>query len=242
VLEQGQARPRARRVRSFVAFTMSPFLHPAGIVSHVLPSAPRLASGSGYAIAPSQPRHSDREKGESVMSTIGIVGLGLLGHAIASRLIKAGHAVIGFDVLPDRVAALAVMGGTPLPPQPPSLSLPRPSARSCLSRHRGGGHPRGRRRPRGARPTSRHPDEHHLPTLTERLSREVTARGLGFLDCPSAARAAWSSGRWHLLRGGIARSSSAGSPCSSRSSRAPSSWAGGSGHGAQLVPICSCRR
>ena len=47
------------------------------------------------------------------MSTIGIVGLGLLGHAIASRLIKAGHTVIGFDVLPDRVSALTAMGGTP---------------------------------------------------------------------------------------------------------------------------------
>ncbi len=47
------------------------------------------------------------------MSTIGIVGLGLLGHAIASRLIKAGHSVIGFDVLPDRVSALTAMGGTP---------------------------------------------------------------------------------------------------------------------------------
>src|SRR5438552_8308392 len=47
------------------------------------------------------------------MSTIGIVGLGLLGHAIASRLIKAGHTVIGFDVLPDRVSALTAMRGTP---------------------------------------------------------------------------------------------------------------------------------
>src|SRR6266568_5185357 len=47
------------------------------------------------------------------MSIIGIVGLGLLGHAIASRLIKAGHTVIGFDVLPDRVSALTAMGGTP---------------------------------------------------------------------------------------------------------------------------------
>jgi len=34
------------------------------------------------------------------MSTIGVVGLGLLGHAVSARLLKAGHAVIGFDVLP----------------------------------------------------------------------------------------------------------------------------------------------
>src|SRR5262245_19430527 len=45
------------------------------------------------------------------MTTVGLVGLGLLGHAIASRLLAAGHAVVGFDVLPERVDALTAMGG-----------------------------------------------------------------------------------------------------------------------------------
>jgi 3-hydroxyisobutyrate dehydrogenase-like beta-hydroxyacid dehydrogenase len=49
------------------------------------------------------------------MTTIGIVGLGLLGHAVAGRLLASGHAVVGFDVVPARRDALAGLGGTPAP-------------------------------------------------------------------------------------------------------------------------------
>ncbi|HET7340419.1 MAG TPA: NAD(P)-binding domain-containing protein, partial [Methylomirabilota bacterium] len=45
------------------------------------------------------------------MSTVGLVGLGLLGSAIASRLRAAGHAVIGYDVVPACVDRLVAMGG-----------------------------------------------------------------------------------------------------------------------------------
>jgi putative dehydrogenase len=45
------------------------------------------------------------------MTTMGMVGLGLLGHALASRLRAGGHAVIGFDVAPERRDALATLGG-----------------------------------------------------------------------------------------------------------------------------------
>src|SRR5712692_9486892 len=120
------------------------------------------------------------------MSTIGIVGLGLLGHAIASRLIKAGHAVVGFDVVPDRVSALAAMGGKSAPSAAavaqsveavctllPSLATAEAvilGADGILA---------------GARPDLAVIQMSTIsPTLTERLAREVTARGLGFLDCP----------------------------------------------------------
>ena len=43
--------------------------------------------------------------------TIGLVGVGLLGTAVARRLLKAGHRVVGFDAAPDRVRALLTMGG-----------------------------------------------------------------------------------------------------------------------------------
>jgi 3-hydroxyisobutyrate dehydrogenase-like beta-hydroxyacid dehydrogenase len=43
--------------------------------------------------------------------TIGIVGLGLVGRAIAQRLLQAGHAVIGFDLQEPARAALQVLGG-----------------------------------------------------------------------------------------------------------------------------------
>src|SRR5262245_30571159 len=36
------------------------------------------------------------------MATIGVIGVGLLGSAIADRLSAAGHTVIGYDVIPER--------------------------------------------------------------------------------------------------------------------------------------------
>lgn len=48
-------------------------------------------------------------------TTVGVVGLGLLGHAVASRLLAAGHEVVGYDVLPEKVQALAALGGKPAP-------------------------------------------------------------------------------------------------------------------------------
>jgi 3-hydroxyisobutyrate dehydrogenase-like beta-hydroxyacid dehydrogenase len=120
------------------------------------------------------------------MSTIGLVGLGLLGHAIASRLIKAGHTVVGFDIVPDRVSALTAMGGKSAPSAAavaqsveavctllPSLATAEAAtlgADGILA---------------GARPDLTVIQMSTIsPTLTERLAREVTARGLGFLDCP----------------------------------------------------------
>ena len=43
---------------------------------------------------------------------IGIVGLGLMGAALAERLTGAGHAVLGFDIDPGRGAAFGTSGGT----------------------------------------------------------------------------------------------------------------------------------
>src|SRR5512132_1726890 len=107
------------------------------------------------------------------MSTIGIVGLGLLGHAIASRLIKAGHAVVGFDVVPDRVSALTAMGGESAP-SPAAVAPPVEAAifgaDGILA---------------GARPDLTVLQMSTIsPALTERLARQVSAKGLGFLDCP----------------------------------------------------------
>lgn len=48
------------------------------------------------------------------MKTIGLVGLGLLGSALADRLLSRGWSVSGFDVDVDRRKVLASAGGTPL--------------------------------------------------------------------------------------------------------------------------------
>lgn len=44
--------------------------------------------------------------------TIGIIGLGIMGSAIASHLIEAGHRVVGYDVRGPRLRQLRAAGGT----------------------------------------------------------------------------------------------------------------------------------
>ena len=41
---------------------------------------------------------------------VGVIGLGLMGHAIARRLTETGHAVAGYDIVAERVAAAATLG------------------------------------------------------------------------------------------------------------------------------------
>src|SRR5205085_1340996 len=44
---------------------------------------------------------------------IGVIGLGIMGSAMASNLGKSGYAVHGYDIVPARRAALRKAGGTP---------------------------------------------------------------------------------------------------------------------------------
>jgi 3-hydroxyisobutyrate dehydrogenase-like beta-hydroxyacid dehydrogenase len=48
---------------------------------------------------------------ESPPDAVGLIGLGLLGAAIAERLLHAGFPVIGHDIHPDRRREFAAMGG-----------------------------------------------------------------------------------------------------------------------------------
>jgi putative dehydrogenase len=45
--------------------------------------------------------------------TIGVIGLGIMGSAMAANLAKAGYRVHGYDIVPARRAALKKAGGTP---------------------------------------------------------------------------------------------------------------------------------
>ena len=55
------------------------------------------------------------------MATIGFIGLGNMGAPMAANLVKAGHQVTGFDLVPGAVEALAAKGGQRphRPPRPP---------------------------------------------------------------------------------------------------------------------------
>jgi 3-hydroxyisobutyrate dehydrogenase-like beta-hydroxyacid dehydrogenase len=120
------------------------------------------------------------------MSTIGVVGLGLLGHAVSARLLKAGHAVIGFDVLPVKVAALEALGGqaassaAAVAQSAEAVCTLLPSLAAAESAIGG----------RDGVLAGAHTGLAVIqmstisPTLTEKLAREVAARHLGFLDCP----------------------------------------------------------
>ncbi|CAM4179221.1 2-hydroxy-3-oxopropionate reductase [Kibdelosporangium persicum] len=45
------------------------------------------------------------------MTTVGFIGLGIMGGPMAAHLVGAGHEVIGFDVVPESLATLAEAGG-----------------------------------------------------------------------------------------------------------------------------------
>jgi 2-hydroxy-3-oxopropionate reductase len=46
------------------------------------------------------------------MTTIAVIGLGVMGLPMAANLVRAGHEVIGFNRSPDRVEKLVALGGT----------------------------------------------------------------------------------------------------------------------------------
>jgi len=120
------------------------------------------------------------------MATVGLVGVGLLGSAVAGRLLKAGHRVVGFDTAPERVRALTTMGGeaagsasavalasdavcTLLPSLPiVEAAILGPDGIAAAGR--------------GGQVVMQMSTI--SPGLTERLAAEAGARGLHFLDCP----------------------------------------------------------
>lgn len=118
--------------------------------------------------------------------TIGLVGVGLLGTAVAGRLLRAGHRVVGFDIAPDRGRALVTMGGevagsaraVALASEAVCTLLPTLAAveTSILG-------------PDGVAAAGK-PGQVVIqmstisPALSVRLAAESRARGIDFLDCP----------------------------------------------------------
>ena len=50
-------------------------------------------------------------RAQSPKPTIGVIGLGIMGSAMAANLVKAGHQVLGFDLVPERRSAHRRTGG-----------------------------------------------------------------------------------------------------------------------------------
>jgi 3-hydroxyisobutyrate dehydrogenase-like beta-hydroxyacid dehydrogenase len=118
--------------------------------------------------------------------TVGVVGVGLLGTAVAGRLLKAGHRVVGFDTAPDRVRALLGMGGEAAA-SARAVALASEAVCTLLpTLHSVEAAVLG---PDGVAAAGK-PGQVLIqmstisPALTARLAAESRARGLDFLDCP----------------------------------------------------------
>ncbi len=126
------------------------------------------------------------------MATLGIVGLGLLGSAVAGRLRACGHDVVGYDLVAEKGKSLVELGGRAAPSaeavakSAEAVCVVLPSLASVEAVVLG---PRGLAAsgPAGATIIQMSTIS---PALTERLAREVTARGLAFLDCPISGTSA----------------------------------------------------
>ena len=125
-------------------------------------------------------------------TTVGIVGLGLLGSAVATRLRAAGHGVVGYDIVPACVERLVALGGTAaksaadVARASDAVCTILPSLAAVESAILGvdGVMAGGRRGQTIAQMSTISPD------LTTRLAREASARGLTFLDCPVSGTSA----------------------------------------------------
>ena len=120
------------------------------------------------------------------MATIGIVGLGLLGSAVAARLRGGGHDVVGHDVVAEKVRALEALGGQAAPS---AEAVARAAEAVCVVLPSLAAVEDVVLGPRGLAAAGRAGQtiiqmSTISPTLTERLAREVGAKGLAFLDCP----------------------------------------------------------
>jgi len=120
------------------------------------------------------------------MATIGIVGLGLLGSAVAARLRGGGHDVVGHDVVAEKARALEALGGQAAPS---AEAVARAAEAVCVVLPSLAAVEDVVLGPRGLA-VAGHAGQTVIqmrtisPTLTERLAREVGAKGLAFLDCP----------------------------------------------------------
>lgn len=139
------------------------------------------------------------------METVGIVGLGLLGHAVVLRFRAKGHDVVGYDILPEKVRGLIALGGKGASS---AEEVARASDAVCTILPSEAAVEEAILGPSGIVAAGR-PGQTVIqvstisPTLTERLAREVQACGLAFLDSPvSGTSAMVARGEGIILIGG----------------------------------------
>ena len=126
------------------------------------------------------------------MKRIAIIGVGLLGGAVASRLLEGTFAVSGYDTRPDQLARLAPLGLTPATSVKDAAAgadavftiLPSPESVEAVILGAGG---LLDVMPRSATLLQMSTIS---PTLTRRLAEAAAAAGRGFLDAPMSGTSA----------------------------------------------------
>jgi 2-hydroxy-3-oxopropionate reductase len=126
------------------------------------------------------------------MKRIGIIGVGLLGQAVASRLLEAKLEVKGFDIRLEQVKALEAEGLIAAGSIAEAAAeadavftiLPSPESLETTILGRGGIIETAPRNCNLIQMSTISPD------LTRRLAKAVTAEGLGFLDAPMSGTSA----------------------------------------------------
>ena len=116
-------------------------------------------------------------------TSIGVIGLGIMGSSIASHVIRAGHRVVGYDVRAARLRQLRAAGGLPAKSSADVGRMSRivitslPSADALTEAV-------------SALARARHSSQIVVETSTlsleakERARQTLRARGIELLDCP----------------------------------------------------------
>jgi len=126
------------------------------------------------------------------MRRIGIIGVGLLGRAVASRLLQGGFQVTGYDTRPEQVKALRSQGLRPAASIAEAAAgadavftlLPSIESADAVVRGPGGLVETAPREATLIQMSTISPD------LTRRLGEAAAAKGLGFLDAPMSGTSA----------------------------------------------------
>jgi 3-hydroxyisobutyrate dehydrogenase-like beta-hydroxyacid dehydrogenase len=141
------------------------------------------------------------------MRRIGIIGVGLLGSAVASRLLGRGFQVAGYDTRPEQVEALALQGLRAATSMVEAAAgaeaiftvLPTPASVDIVFL---GGNGLMETAPREATIVQMSTIS---PEQTRRLGAAAAAKGLGFLDAPMSGTSAMvARGDCTILVGGAA--------------------------------------
>ncbi|HKA31977.1 MAG TPA: NAD(P)-dependent oxidoreductase [Candidatus Binatia bacterium] len=126
------------------------------------------------------------------MKRIGIIGVGLLGSAVAGRLLKGGFEVMGYDVRPQQLDRLRAQGLKPARSSAEAAADAEavftilPSLASVEATIVGA----GGLIESAARGATLIQMSTVSPELTRRLAQATTAKGLGFLDAPMSGTSA----------------------------------------------------